>query len=77
MGSIRVVKTLVAKIPFLSLNMGIFFMDIGGLGKSRLLLMYGLGYENSRIIGSQFQKQRRAVPHHGDKLFIPHPRGIK
>ena len=39
--------------------------------------MHGLRDKDPRILRAQFKKERRAVLHHRNELFVPHPRGVK
>jgi len=39
--------------------------------------MHGLRDKDPRILGPEFKQERRAVLHHRNELFVPHPRGVK
>ena len=73
----RIIQTFMIYIAVLPLNMLILLMNLRCLWEARLLLMNGLRYQDTRIIRTKFQKQRTAVFHHRDKLFIADPSGIK
>ena len=57
--------------------MGVLFVNLGGHGEAGLLFMNRLGNENAGIFRSEIQKQRAAVLHHGDELFIADPCGVE
>lgn len=64
-------------IPRLSLDVGVFFQNLGGLGETGLLLMNGLGHNDAGVVGLKVKEQRAAVLHHGDELLVAYPGGIK
>lgn len=77
MQHIGIVETLMIVKPLLPFNVGIFYVNLQGLRKTRLLFGYRLGDEDPRIVFIQRQQQRRTLLHHGNELFIPHSGGIE
>jgi len=60
-------------ITFLFFYVTVFLMNVGSLGKTGLLFMDRLCHQDSRVICIEVKEQWRAISHHGDELFIPHP----
>ena len=72
-----IVELLMGNIASLSPDVSIFLVNLTGHGEAGLLLMDGLCDEDTGIFRTEFQKQRTAVLHHGDELFIADPGGVK
>ena len=77
MSSVNGIKALIVHIARLPLYMTVLLMDIRRLRKARLLLMNGLRYKDSRIVGTQLQQQRRTILHNRNKLLVAYPRRIE
>ena len=72
-----VVEALMRAVAALALDVAVLLVDLRGLRETGLLLMHGLRHEDARIFRSEIEKQRRAVLHHRDELFIAHPGRVK
>ena len=72
-----VVEALVRTVAGLALDVGVLLVNLRSLREARLLLVHGLRDENARIFGAEVKKQRRAVLHHRNELFVAHPRRVK
>ena len=64
-------------IPSLFLVVGVFLLNLGGLGETGLLLINVLGHNDAGVVGLKVKEQGAAVLHHRDELFIAYPGGIE
>ena len=73
----RVVQAFMRAVTILTFDMAVFFVDLRGLREAGLLFVDRLGYEDTRIIRTEFQEHRTAVAHHRNELFVTYPSGVK
>ena len=72
-----VVHALMRYVSILTLDVGVFLVDLGGHGETSLLFVDGLADEDARIFRSEVEQQRAAVLHHRDELFVAVPSGVE
>ena len=72
-----VVHALMRNVAVLTLDVGVFLVNLRGHGETSLLFVDGLADEDARIFWSEIEQQRAAVLHHRDKLFVADPCGVE
>ena len=72
-----IVYALMRNVAVLTLDVGVFLVNLRGHGETSLLFVDGLADEDARIFWSEIEQQRAAVLHHRDKLFVADPCGVE